>query len=65
MHCPSCEMLIEMAVADLEGVEEVKADYSKDKVAVTYDPEKVKETKIISAVNDAGYEVKEVVIAES
>jgi len=38
MACPGCEAVIEEALSALDGVRSVKADFSGNKVTVTYDP---------------------------
>ena len=55
MHCHSCSMLIEMSVADIEGVESVAADNAAGLTDVTYDPDKVTPDMIIVEIVKAGY----------
>lgn len=56
MHCPSCSMLVEMDVADLEGVESVKASHVTSSTEVTFDETKVDTSRIEAAIRGAGYE---------
>ena len=58
MHCPSCSMLIEMNVADLPGVESVKASHADGVTVVTYDPSVVDAGRIESEIRAAGYEAE-------
>lgn len=55
MHCVSCSMLIEGELEDM-GVE-AKANYAKQLVEVTFDPNKTKEEVIIAAIKKLGYTV--------
>lgn len=55
MHCVSCSMLIEGELEDM-GVE-VKANYSKQTVEVTFDPKKTNEEAIINVIQKLGYRV--------
>ncbi|MBE0476561.1 MAG: cation transporter [Coriobacteriia bacterium] len=54
-HCPSCSMLIEMSVGDLDGVRSVSSDYAAETATVEYDPEKVSAEAIVAEVEKAGY----------
>ena len=56
MHCGSCAMLIDMTLGDLEGVSEVKTDYTSGVTTVTFDPETISVDDLIQAVRSAGYE---------
>ena len=58
MHCPSCSMLIEMNVGDLDGVHSVKADRADGVTEVTYDPSVVDAPAIASEIVAAGYTAK-------
>lgn len=55
MHCPSCSMLIQMDVADLEGVSSVVSDHRTAVTEVVFDDEIVGPDKIIAAITAAGY----------
>ncbi len=58
MHCPSCSMLIEMNVGDLDGVKDVKADRASGITEVTYDPSVVDAPTITAEIVAAGYAAK-------
>jgi Cu+-exporting ATPase len=55
MHCPSCSMLIEMTVGDLDGVQAVKSDHRTGETDVTYDPSRITPDEIVEAIRSAGY----------
>ncbi len=56
MHCPSCSMLIEMSLTDLQGVSDVKVDYKAGTTVVTYDEALVSDADIIGEIEKAGYQ---------
>lgn len=55
MHCHSCEMLVQMSVGDLDGVESVVADKAAGVTEVTYDAEKTSADAIVAEIVKAGY----------
>lgn len=55
MHCPSCSMLIEMNLSDLEGVQSASSDYRTGMTEVTFDTDLVSIDGIVSAIESAGY----------
>ena len=56
MMCEGCENRIKNVVKNLDGIEEVKADYNTGKVIITLNKDIEKET-ISEAIVDIGYEV--------
>ncbi len=58
MSCTGCENTIASAVMQLGGVIQVKADYQKGDVVVTYDTTLVDLSSISQAIEDKGYSVK-------
>ncbi|MFO7834969.1 MAG: copper ion binding protein, partial [Halohasta sp.] len=56
MSCATCVGNVEDAVGDLDGVDEVSANFASDEGSVTYDPETVSLGEIYEAVEHAGYE---------
>lgn len=54
-HCPSCSMLIEMNVGDLDGVANVKADHASAVATVEFDPAVVTTDQILAEIVKAGY----------
>lgn len=57
MHCPSCSMLVELSVADLPGVESVKASHADGTTVVTFDDAVLDAERIEAEIRNAGYEV--------
>lgn len=55
MTCSSCELRIENALKKLEGIAEVKAEYSRSRAQVSYDADVVELQDIIDAVAKSGY----------
>jgi copper chaperone CopZ len=55
MHCPSCSMLIQMDLADLEGVASATSDHRTAITEVTYDDAVTGADDIIGAIIKAGY----------
>jgi copper chaperone CopZ len=55
MHCPSCSMLIQMTVGELDGVESVSSDHRTGETDVTFDPAKVDADRIVEEIRRAGY----------
>lgn len=55
MSCGNCLHTIETALEKLEGVVLAKASLEDKTVAVEYDETKVKETRLVGAIEEAGY----------
>jgi copper chaperone CopZ len=55
MHCPSCSMLIQLNVSDLDGVADVKADHATGETTVTFDDSKLSTDQIVAEIEKAGY----------
>lgn len=58
MHCASCVRLIEKAVGRLEGVQSCSVNLATEKATVNFDPLKVSDDQISSAVSSVGYQVE-------
>jgi len=58
MTCTSCENPVEKSIKKLTGVENAKADYSKQIVEVLYDDSYCNGEKICEAIEKAGYTVQ-------
>jgi len=56
IHCSSCVNVIEKSLIKLRGVERASVNFATEKLSVLYNPEKISEKDIISAVKNAGYE---------
>jgi len=58
MHCSSCSMLIDMTLADVEGVVESKTDHATGVSVVSFDSDVVTVDTIVEAISGAGYEAE-------
>lgn len=54
-HCPSCSMMIQLTVEELDGVARVSADHSSNTTTVEYDPALIDPDTIARAIEGAGY----------
>ena len=57
MHCRSCSMLVDMTVAELDGVEHVETDYVSGDTLVRYLPDVVSVDDVVAAIRSIGYDV--------
>ncbi|WP_309492049.1 heavy metal-associated domain-containing protein [Candidatus Hecatella orcuttiae] len=57
MPCASCTLTIEKELKKLEGVKDAQVSYLMEKVAVTYDPEKVGIPDIEGRIEKLGYKL--------
>lgn len=55
LDCASCCMLIDGALEDLEGVKYASTEYMQCECEVEFDPDKVKEKKIVQTIEELGY----------
>lgn len=58
MHCSSCEILIERAASKIEGILSVEASYATSTVKVSYDPDRIEESKLPEVLSLAGYRAR-------
>ncbi|WP_253737833.1 heavy metal translocating P-type ATPase [Halohasta salina] len=56
MSCATCVGNVEEAVGDLDGVDEVSANFASDEGSVTYDPERMSLGEIYETITESGYE---------
>ncbi|HEY7457061.1 MAG TPA: heavy metal translocating P-type ATPase [Solirubrobacterales bacterium] len=63
IHCASCASTIEGALCDLPGVDRAAVNIATERVTIDYDPARVEEGRLRTAVADAGYELLEQVPA--
>lgn len=56
MHCASCAMLIDMTLADIDGVESSRTDHASGSTIVTFDDAETSIEAVIEAIRGAGYE---------
>lgn len=59
MHCRSCELLLEDAIGNVQGITRVKVDFRKGRATVEHGADIPSQNEIIHAVKQAGYEVGE------
>ncbi|MBN1195208.1 MAG: heavy metal translocating P-type ATPase [Methanomicrobiaceae archaeon] len=55
MHCATCAITIEKALAKVEGVAGARVNYAGDTATVEYDPDRVSISDLEKAVEDSGY----------
>ncbi len=55
MHCASCVYIIEKALNKVDGVKTATVNLATEKASVTYDPQKVTDKHLQSAVANVGY----------
>lgn len=58
MHCSSCSMLVDMTLADLDGIAESKTDHATGVSVVSYDASVLSAESIIDAIRSVGYEAE-------
>lgn len=56
MHCASCVATIERSLKKVPGVNSATVNLATEKATVSYDASKVKDSDILSAVSNVGYE---------
>ena len=56
MHCASCVLILERALKKVEGVSQANVNLATTRATVTYDPQKVTNDHLASAVANVGYE---------
>jgi copper chaperone len=57
ISCEQCKETIEAALKDIEGVKEAIVDIPKQRVALTYDPDRVPLSTLEEALSEVGYDV--------
>lgn len=57
IHCDHCKNAIEGALQPLAGVQTASVDVPEATVAVTYDPDTVSRSDLVSAIEEQGYDV--------
>ncbi len=58
MHCASCVTILERSLKKVEGVSQAVVNLATEKATVSYDPSKVKDEHLQSAVANVGYEAR-------
>lgn len=57
MHCASCVLTIERALARIKGVQKAAVNLAAEKANITYDPVQATPDDFVRAVKDVGYEL--------
>ena len=55
MSCGHCELSVQEALGELDGVEEANADHTKGEVDLTYDKNRISDEELREAIEEAGY----------
>ncbi len=55
MHCASCVLIIEKSLSKVDGVKNATVNLATEKATVTFDPQKVTDEKLATAVAQVGY----------
>ena len=55
MHCHKCEQSIRSALAAKAGVHEVEVDFNSRQASVLFDPQAVRISELMAAVEEVGY----------
>lgn len=55
MSCGHCELSVQEALDELDGVERTRADHTRGEVELTYDAGRVPDEKLREAIEEAGY----------
>lgn len=58
MTCGHCELSVQEAIDELDGVQGAKADRTTESVEVTYEEDKVTNEQFREAIEEVGYSVK-------
>ena len=58
MTCGHCELSVQEALEDLDGVERAQADHATGDVEVGYDEDKVSVEQMGDAIEEAGYTLR-------
>lgn len=65
LTCPSCMTKIQKAVANQDGVSNVKVLFNAGKVRADFDESKTSGDKLSDVITELGYEVKKVKVKET
>lgn len=57
MHCSSCEMRIQRALGNVQGVNKVRASYAENMVYIEYDFDTCSPEEISKAISNTGYTI--------
>ena len=56
MTCSGCVASVTRALQSVDGVDKVEVSLDQGQASVSYDPARVNETKLRSAIEDAGFD---------
>jgi len=56
MHCASCVTMLERALKQVDGVSQANVNLATEKATISYDPQKVTDKHLESAVANVGYQ---------
>ena len=56
MHCASCVLVLEKSLKGVDGVAQANVNLATEKATVEYDPNKVTDKELASAVSNVGYQ---------
>jgi copper ion binding protein len=56
MTCSGCVASVTRALQAIDGVDKVEVSLDQGQASVRYDPDRVNETKLRSAIEDAGFD---------
>ena len=65
LTCPSCMTKIQKAVANQDGVSDVKVMFNAGKVRADFDSSKTDANKLADVITELGYEVLKVKVKEN
>lgn len=60
LHCSSCEQRVVRMLTRLSGIRTARADASQQRIEVLFDPDKLKEAKILECFGLLGYVTEQV-----
>ena len=59
MHSSHCEGIVKKAIADLQGIKKIEANFANAKAEIDYNPNILSKDEIKKAIDNAGYEAIE------
>ncbi len=64
MHCASCEQRVVRILTSLSGIRTVRADASRQRIDILFDPDELRETAIVARLRLLGYTAEPVTHSE-
>lgn len=59
MHCGSCAVAINMVLTNKKGVFKADVDFDAKRAEIEYDPEQIKISELVRAIEEIGYQATE------